>query len=104
MNGLPPASIAGMTEALVVEHRPAEGRFICTVGGLQGEADYQIESSRMLMTRTWVDPKLQGRGVAAALVAAALDWARANGLKVVPRCSYVDAYLRRHPEAADLRA
>jgi uncharacterized protein len=28
--------------------------------------------------------------------------ARSRGLKVVPRCSFVAGYLRRHPEYQDL--
>jgi predicted GNAT family acetyltransferase len=36
------------------------------------------------------------------LVAEALRWARTQGLRVQPRCSYVAAYMRRHPETQDL--
>ena len=43
-----------------------------------------------------------GRGVAGDLVKAALDYARAQGLRVVPACSYSAAYVQRHPEYADL--
>jgi uncharacterized protein len=51
-------------------------------------------------THTEVPPPLQGRGLAAALVREALAWAAAQGLLVRPLCSYVAAYLRRHPGAA----
>jgi predicted GNAT family acetyltransferase len=30
--------------------------------------------------------------------------ARANGLRVMPACSYVRAYMRRHPDTQDLLA
>jgi predicted GNAT family acetyltransferase len=40
----------------------------------------------------------QGQGLAAQLVEAGLHWAQAQHLKVVPACSYVRAYLQRHPE------
>ena len=40
----------------------------------------------------------------AALVQAAVEYARAEGLKVDPRCSYADAWMRRHPEYQGLRA
>ncbi len=93
-----------MNTPLPIEHRPAEHRFVCQVDGLLSCAEYQLFPGRMVMTHTVVDPRLQGRGIAAALVAAALAHARAEGLKVVPRCSYVDAYMRRHPDTADLRA
>lgn len=93
-----------MNPPLSIEHRPAVRRFVCRLEGAEGHAEYELEPGRMRMTHTVVDPRLQGRGVAAALVAAALAHARAEGLKVVPQCSYVEAYLRRHPETADLRA
>ena len=41
---------------------------------------------------------------AEALVEAALDHARANGLKVEPRCAYAASYMDRHPESMSLRA
>ena len=42
------------------------------------------------------------QGIAAALVRAALAHAREQGLKVRPLCSYVQAYVRRHPEVQSL--
>ncbi|MGE3917387.1 MAG: GNAT family N-acetyltransferase [Hyphomicrobiaceae bacterium] len=47
---------------------------------------------------------LEGRGHGGTLVRATLDAVRAEGLKVVPRCSFVAAYIRRHPDYADLLA
>ena len=47
-------------------------------------------------------PALRGRGIAAALVHAALAHARERGLKVRPDCSYAEAYMQRHPETLDL--
>lgn len=91
-----------MSSPPVVEHRPHEHRFVCLVDGLENSADYRRDGDRLLMTHTGVDPRLQGRGIAAALVAAAFDHARAQGLKVVPLCSYVSIWARRHPEVHDL--
>jgi uncharacterized protein len=56
-----------------------------------GEGSIELE-------HTVVDPAFAGRGLAAQLAAAALDDARAAGLTVVPTCSYVAAYIERHPE------
>jgi predicted GNAT family acetyltransferase len=88
--------------AATVEHLPERGRFQTTVDGHLCVADYRLEGGVMLLTHTEVHPGLRGRGVAARLVEAALVHARANGLKVVPRCSYVRAYMRRHAQAQDL--
>lgn len=87
-----------MTTAPPVHHDPAASRFECTVEGHLCVAEYQLcEQGRVMrMTHTSVPPVLQGRGIAAALVEAALAHARAQGLRVDPACSYVQAYLRRH--------
>lgn len=58
----------------------------------------------MQIFHTEVPMAFEGRGIAAALVRAAIEYARENGLKVLPACSYVRAYMRRHPEAQSLLA
>ncbi len=58
----------------------------------------------MQMVHTGVHPSLQGQGIAAKLVVAALAHARENELRIDPVCSYVRVYMDRHPETADLRA
>jgi predicted GNAT family acetyltransferase len=47
---------------------------------------------------------MEGKGIASRLVKGALDDARRQGLKVVPLCSFVAAYIDRHPEEQDLLA
>lgn len=44
----------------------------------------------------------EGRGFAGELVTAMLDEIRTEGLGLVPVCPYVQSYLRKHPEYADL--
>ena len=87
-----------------IDHRPEHGRFQTTVDGHAGVAEYRLANGVMLMTHTEVHPALQGRGIAAALVNAALAHARAQGLKVNPLCSYVRAHMRRNPPTQDLLA
>ena len=53
---------------------------------------------------TLVPPEIGGRGVAGKLVDALIADARAQGFRVVPQCSYVEALFRRHPEWDDLKA
>lgn len=87
-----------------VEHNAAASRFEITVGGRLAECSYQRVGDTLVLHHTAVPAAAQGQGVAAALVKAALDWARAEGLRVRPVCSYVAAYMRRHPETQDLLA
>lgn len=87
-----------------IEHDAARSRFLVRVDGHANVCDYRRSGTAMQIVHTEVHPSLEGRGIAAALVAAAVAYARAEGLQVVPLCSYVRAWLRRHPEHADLLA
>jgi len=85
-------------------HRPDVHGFEATVDGHVGRLDYEMHEGVLTIVHTEVDPALEGRGVAGALVRAALDHARANGLKVRARCAYAASYMDRHPESMSLRA
>lgn len=87
-----------------VTHNDAARRFEAQVDGHLGVADYELADGVMHMTHTVVPDALRGRGIAAHLVQAALDHARAQGLKVNPLCSYVRTYMERHPDTQALRA
>ena len=93
-----------MDEASEVLHNEAASRFELRAQGQVSFAQYHLLDGVMWITHTETPPPLQGRGLAARVVRAALDHARARGLKVRPACSYVRAYLRRHPEQQDLVA
>jgi len=89
---------------LNIVHKPEIGRFEAIVDGLRCEADYLLDGHIVRMTHTGVPAQLEGRGIAAALVKAALTWARAQDHQVDPICSYVRIYIKRHPEWQDLVA
>jgi uncharacterized protein len=67
-----------------------------------GFIKYRSEPGTILLIHTEVDPAFEGQGLGGHLVAGALDDIRARGLKLVPICPFVRAYLRRHPEYGDL--
>ena len=85
-----------------IVHDAAAGRFETSVEGGLAECVYRLGAGVMNIVHTEVPPQSEGRGIAAALVQAALDHARAAGLKVRPSCSYVRSWMRRHPETQDL--
>jgi predicted GNAT family acetyltransferase len=87
-----------------IAHDPTQRRFTMQVEGQTGYLEYERAGDRMIITHTIVPPAIGGRGIAAALVQAAVGHARQAGLKVDPRCSYADAWMRRHPGDANLRA
>jgi predicted GNAT family acetyltransferase len=90
---------------MTVEHDPAARRF--TVAGTSGTAvlSYAAAGSDVLeLYSTYVPPGDRGHGIAARLVQAAVEYARTEGLRIIPTCWYVAVWLRRHPEHADLVA
>ena len=83
---------------LTIVHNPAASRFEAVVDGLSCVAAYHRSGDLIDMHHTGVPRALEGRGIAAAL-----DWAAAEGLKVRPSCSYVRVYMQRHPQTQALR-
>jgi uncharacterized protein len=76
----------------------AEHEFELVVDGHRAIAAYQLEEGKIVFTHTIVPKAIEGRGVASKLIKAALDSARDRGLRVVPLCPFVKAYIERHPE------
>jgi hypothetical protein len=85
-----------------IVHNVAASRFETTVEGQPCACQYRLYGRLMMFTHTGVPHALRGRGIAADLVRAALAYAREKGFKVRPDCSYVEAYMNRHPETLDL--
>jgi uncharacterized protein len=88
----------------IVRDNRAEQEFELTVDGHRALAAYQIEGDTIVFTHTLVPKAIEGRGVASKLIRGALDSARDRGLKVVPQCPFVAAYIKRHPDTQDLLA
>jgi predicted GNAT family acetyltransferase len=87
----------------VREHR-SEQEFVLEVDGHRAVAAYQLEGDTMVLTHTVVPPEIEGRGIGSRLIRGALDAARDRGVKVVPQCPFVRAYIEKHPEMRDLLA
>ncbi|MEO8999744.1 MAG: GNAT family N-acetyltransferase [Rhodanobacter sp.] len=89
-----------------IQHDRVTHRFETQVDGAECELDYTLTAGLtagltaavMTITHTGVPPEVGGRGIASALVQAALDAARSQGWKVVPACSYAAVWIERHPE------
>lgn len=87
---------------LEIRHDAAGRRFVTKVDGSVGYAEYTPEGDALAITHTAVPEAIGGRGIAGKLMAAVLSYARSEGKQVIPRCSYAAAYIKRHPEEADL--
>ena len=77
-------------------------RFEMDAGGDIAVVNYRLAPGVITFTHTEVPAALWGRGIGSQLVRGALEAARAQDLRVEPRCSFVSAYLRKHQEFNDL--
>ena len=85
-----------------IEHNVLGQCFELKLEGYRCVLDYTLNNQVMTVTHTGVPSELGGRGLAAEITKFALDYAQAQGWKVVPQCSYVAAYIKKHPEYAPL--
>ena len=86
----------------VTDHPERERYEIHVDGSLAGFAEYRGRKETRTFTHTEIDERFEGQGVGSRLVHDALEDARAKGLKVIPMCPFVKAYMARHPEYLDL--
>ncbi len=87
----------------VRDHRAEQRYELDTARGL-AFIDYHRSGSVVTMLHTEVPVPLRGRGIGSELVRGALQLVREQGERVVPRCPFVAAYIRRHPDVEDLLA
>ena len=87
---------------LDVIHNQNENRFETWIDGNLSKLDYIQDGKNFVITHVGVYPSLRGQGVAGRIVEVSLAYARENSLRVIPMCSYAAAYIRRHPEYAEL--
>ena len=85
-----------------VRHNPDRSRFETEVDGHECVLDYMLENGVISMNRVYVPPPVEGRGIAGAITRHALDFSHTQGWKVKPRCPYVAAWIKRHPDYQDL--
>lgn len=87
-----------------VRDNPALSRFELDADGVTAVANYRLAGNVMTLTHTETPREARGRGIASRLTEGALQAARARGLKIVPQCPFVSAWIDRHPEFDDLLA
>jgi predicted GNAT family acetyltransferase len=86
-----------------VREDPDGSRYEAVVAGtVAGFAAYRLRGDHVVFTHTEIDPQFEGQGVGSALARGALDDVRRKGLRVIAMCPFIGAFIRRHPEYADL--
>jgi predicted GNAT family acetyltransferase len=85
-----------------VRNNTALNRFELDLNGKTAVAYYKLSPGVITFMHTEVPQEMSGHGIGSQLVAGALESARTQGLKVVPKCPFVSAYMAKHPEFNDL--
>lgn len=87
----------------VVADNPEQNQYEGRLDGqLVAQSEYELAPGVITFLHTEVDPAFEGQGLGGTLASNALDDVRARGLRVVARCPFIAAYIRRHREYADL--
>ncbi|MDY0407503.1 GNAT family N-acetyltransferase [Virgibacillus soli] len=68
------------------------------------EITFIKEGNTLIVNHTYVSNDLRGQGVAAKLVEHVINYAKNENKKIIPTCSYVATYFKRHPQASDVLA
>jgi uncharacterized protein len=87
---------------LIVIHNPGAGRFELQKDGHLAVLEYRLSDRKIVFTHTGVPEALGGQGIGSLLARAGLDYARSQSFAVVPLCSFIAAYIQKHPEYEDL--
>ncbi|PHN01764.1 GNAT family N-acetyltransferase [Flavilitoribacter nigricans] len=85
-------------EEIVINNNEALGQFEANVRGFLAVAEYRRIKDRIIFTHTEVPQELEGNGIASKLAFTALEFAKREGLVVMPLCPFIAGYIHRHPE------
>src|SRR5579859_6769429 len=85
-------------ENLPVVHNTAAKRFEINLDGKVAFSKYLLVGEKMIIEHTEVPVELEGKGIAGRIVRTALDYARANKLRVMPLCPYTAGFIHRSEE------
>jgi predicted GNAT family acetyltransferase len=90
-----------MENLKVIDNKEKE-RFEIDLDGKTALIDYSEQNGVIAMTHTEVPPEFEGKGVGSKLVKGALEIVKNDGKRVRPLCTFVAAYIKRHPEYESL--
>ncbi|MBP6951939.1 MAG: N-acetyltransferase [Alphaproteobacteria bacterium] len=91
---------------LAITHDKDRGQFVAIVDGKTATLKYSILADEKILDyySTFVPSELQGRQIGQELAKFALDFAADNGYQVIPTCSFIEQFIKRHPEYKKLVA
>jgi len=87
-----------------VIHEKENERFVIYVEGNEVYVEYKMRNNKIDLNHTFTHPALRGKGLAAHVVRAALEFAKENNMRVIPTCSYVQSFISKNDGYKELVA
>ena len=88
-----------MDEVILKLNQKNHGAFYLMQNGEQiGEMVIGVFDKTLTVFHTEISEKVEGKGLAMKLLDAMVAYAREHHLMVIPRCAYVHAQFKKHPE------
>lgn len=85
-----------------IRDEPDAKRYALDVDGHTAVVTYNLVQGGLMVTETLVPEALEGRGIASRLARHVLADVKARGLVILPVCPFFAAYLKKHPEWAEI--
>lgn len=86
-----------------IKHDSKNRKFFTVIGGKECLLKYEKVNDQLMDFKLLFVPKnLRGQGIGARVLEYAMNFARKNGCKVKPSCSYIGIYLDHHKEHQEL--
>jgi predicted GNAT family acetyltransferase len=88
---------SGTVAPITVRHNQEAAQFEVQLDNQLAVLQYDRSGERLYVLHTEVPRSLAAHGIGSSLAQAALAYARAEGLLVVPHCPFMQHYLVQHP-------
>ncbi|MAP93794.1 MAG: GNAT family N-acetyltransferase [Ponticaulis sp.] len=95
-----------MSEPDIRREKASPGeRYVTEIDGTEAYLTFEdVDGGKRVTDHTIVPKALGGKGVGTRLVRRAVEDARAEGRKIIPKCWFVKMQIDRHPEWRDVLA
>jgi predicted GNAT family acetyltransferase len=87
-----------------VKHDKKNNRFLAEIEGYEAYLSYNVFNDIIDLIYAYTPPEIRGKGIAKIVAEFAFNYAKENNLKVIPTCSYVQAFVERNDKYKNLLA
>ncbi len=93
-----------MSELIDLSHDGKKGAIVYMVEGEKlAEMTFVFAGEgQFIIDHTEVDPSMKGKGIGNRLLDKAVDYARENGLKILPLCPFAASVFRKNKDIRDV--